>query len=257
MRRAARGPARTSCRSSTSTRRSRALPRPGRAGEGRPPARTRGADRRRARRPARRDAVREAVAAHALDVRDRGPRARRRRRSRLQPDAALGQREPVADVARNLERWVDAVVIRTFSQRLLEEFAAAAPQLHVINALTDDEHPCQALADCLTLRERWGTLPRPDDRLRRRRQQRRDLARARRGDARHHVHVASPEGYQLPDAAVQQATQRRPPRRAAAAVHRRRRRGGRRRRGLHRRLDVDGPGSRSRRPPRRSSRPIR
>ena len=44
----------------------------------------------------------------------------------LQPDVALGRREPVADVARNLERWVDAVVIRTFSQRLLEEFAAAA-----------------------------------------------------------------------------------------------------------------------------------
>ena len=43
----------------------------------------------------------------------------------LQPDVALGQREPVADVARNLERWIDAIVIRTFSQRLLGEFAAA------------------------------------------------------------------------------------------------------------------------------------
>src|SRR5881628_1470999 len=40
----------------------------------------------------------------------------------LQPDVALGQREPVADVARNLERWIDAIVIRTFSQRLLGEF---------------------------------------------------------------------------------------------------------------------------------------
>src|SRR5262249_14696090 len=69
-------------------------------------------------------------------------------------DAALGSREPVADVARNLERWVDAVVIRTFSQRILEEFAGWAKRLHVVNALTDDEHPCQALADCLTLRER-------------------------------------------------------------------------------------------------------
>ena len=45
----------------------------------------------------------------------------------LQPDVALGQREPVADVARNLERWVDAVVMRTFSQCVLEEFAGAAP----------------------------------------------------------------------------------------------------------------------------------
>ena len=47
----------------------------------------------------------------------------------VQPEAALGKREPVADVARSLERWVDAVVIRTFSQRTLEEFAAAAPRL--------------------------------------------------------------------------------------------------------------------------------
>src|SRR5260221_5215909 len=45
----------------------------------------------------------------------------------LQPDVALGGREPVADVARNLERWVDAVVIRTFGQTILQEFAAAAP----------------------------------------------------------------------------------------------------------------------------------
>jgi len=74
----------------------------------------------------------------------------------LQPDVALGRREPVADVARNLERWVDAVVIRTFSQHLLQEFAAAASRLHVVNALTDQEHPCQALADFLTLQERIG-----------------------------------------------------------------------------------------------------
>src|SRR5712692_2731840 len=76
----------------------------------------------------------------------------------LQPDVALGRREPVADVARNLERWVDAVIIRTFSQHVLGEFAAAARRLHVINALTDDEHPCQAIADFLTLREKWGSL---------------------------------------------------------------------------------------------------
>src|SRR5436853_38918 len=76
----------------------------------------------------------------------------------LQPDVALGCREPVGDVARNLERWVDGVIIRTFSQRLLEQFAAAARQLHVINALTDEQHPCQAIADFLTLQERWGTV---------------------------------------------------------------------------------------------------
>jgi len=123
----------------------------------------------------------------------------------LQPDAALGKREPVADVARNLERWVSGVVIRTFSQRLLEEFAAAAPRLHVINALSDDQHPCQALADALTLREQWGSV--------------RGRTIAYVGDGNNvavslvhvavmlgmHVHVASPEGYQLPESAVQQA----------------------------------------------------
>src|SRR5437016_4083745 len=47
----------------------------------------------------------------------------------LQPDVALGRREPVADVARNLERWLDAIVIRTFSQHILQEFAAAEKPL--------------------------------------------------------------------------------------------------------------------------------
>src|SRR5205085_9329425 len=55
----------------------------------------------------------------------------------LQADVALGQREAVVYVARNLERWVDAVIVRTFSQSLLQEFAGAARRLHVINALTD------------------------------------------------------------------------------------------------------------------------
>jgi ornithine carbamoyltransferase len=76
----------------------------------------------------------------------------------LPPEVALGGREPVADVARNLERWVHAVVIRTFSQGTVREFAAAAPSLAVVNALTDDEHPCQALADYLTLQERVGAV---------------------------------------------------------------------------------------------------
>jgi ornithine carbamoyltransferase len=70
----------------------------------------------------------------------------------------FGGREDVADVARNLERWVSAVVVRTFAQSRLAEFAAAAPRLHVVNALTNEEHPCQALADMLTLRERLGSL---------------------------------------------------------------------------------------------------
>ena len=66
-------------------------------------------------------------------------------------DVALGGRETIEDVARNLERWVCGAVVRTFAQARLEAFADAAPGLRVVNALTDEEHPCQALADCLTL----------------------------------------------------------------------------------------------------------
>jgi ornithine carbamoyltransferase len=124
----------------------------------------------------------------------------------LEPDAALGKREPVADVARVIERWVDAIVIRTFSQRLLEQFASAAGKLHVINALSDSEHPCQALSDFLTLREHWGAL--------------RGRTVAYVGDGNNvavslvhaaamlgvHIHIASADGHQLPHAAVQQAT---------------------------------------------------
>jgi ornithine carbamoyltransferase len=73
-------------------------------------------------------------------------------------DVALGGRETIADVARNLERWVSLAVVRTYAQARLEEFAAAASRLRVVNALTNEEHPCQALADCLTLLEAWGSL---------------------------------------------------------------------------------------------------
>jgi ornithine carbamoyltransferase len=75
-----------------------------------------------------------------------------------QADVALGGRETIEDVARNLERWVFGAVVRTFAQERLARFAAAAPGLRVVNALTDEEHPCQALADCQTLVERWGSL---------------------------------------------------------------------------------------------------
>jgi len=62
----------------------------------------------------------------------------------------LGQREPVADVARNLDRWVNAVAARTFRQETVEELAHWS-SVPVINALSDRYHPCQALADMLTL----------------------------------------------------------------------------------------------------------
>jgi ornithine carbamoyltransferase len=73
-------------------------------------------------------------------------------------DVALGGRETINDVARNLERWVHGAVVRTYAQSRVEAFADAAPGLRVVNALTNEEHPCQALADCLTMIERWGSL---------------------------------------------------------------------------------------------------
>ena len=73
-------------------------------------------------------------------------------------DSTLDKREALSDVARNLERWVAAVIIRTYAQERVVEVARATTRLHVINALTDAEHPCQALADMLTLREHWGSL---------------------------------------------------------------------------------------------------
>jgi ornithine carbamoyltransferase len=121
------------------------------------------------------------------------------------PDVALSPREPVADVARNLERWVKCAVIRTYAHSTVLEFAKAAPRMHVINALTDQEHPCQALADFQTLREVWGSWAG------------RTLAFI--GDGNNvatslaqagvmlgvTIHVASPAGYELPDSVVQQA----------------------------------------------------
>ncbi|MBE0657503.1 MAG: ornithine carbamoyltransferase [Bryobacteraceae bacterium] len=67
----------------------------------------------------------------------------------------IGGREPVKDVARNLERWTSMIVARTFSQTTVDELAAWSSS-PVINALSDLYHPCQALADMLTLREHWG-----------------------------------------------------------------------------------------------------
>ena len=69
----------------------------------------------------------------------------------------LGQREPLSDVARNLDRWVDAIAARTFRQATVEELAAWA-EVPVINALSDRVHPCQALADMLTLQDVFGRL---------------------------------------------------------------------------------------------------
>ncbi|MCS7207628.1 MAG: ornithine carbamoyltransferase [Dehalococcoidia bacterium] len=119
-------------------------------------------------------------------------------------EVGLGVREPVSDVARVLGRMVDAIVCRTFAQKTLEDMAryAAVP---VINALSDSEHPCQALADILTVQERLGRL--------------RGVVVAFVGDGNNcaaslalacaavgaHFRIASPPGYELPPAVVQQA----------------------------------------------------
>jgi len=69
----------------------------------------------------------------------------------------VGEREPTKDVARNLDRWTQGIVARVFSQDTVQELAQWA-HVPVINALSDLYHPCQALADVQTLRERLGDL---------------------------------------------------------------------------------------------------
>ena len=120
-------------------------------------------------------------------------------------DVAFGGRETIEDVARNFERWLSGVVVRTFGQERLDRLAAAAPKLHVVNALTDEEHPCQALADMMTLRERLGDV--------------RGRTLTFVGDGNNvaaslvhagamlgmHVRIASPRGYELPAGVVKAA----------------------------------------------------
>jgi len=112
----------------------------------------------------------------------------------------LGQRESIPDVAKNLERWVQGIVARTFTQESIDALAANT-SIPVINALSDRYHPCQALSDFQTLEERFGGL--------------RGLKFAYVGDGNNvchslltigarvgaHVRVATPAGYE-PNAAV-------------------------------------------------------
>jgi len=118
---------------------------------------------------------------------------------------ADGVREPLPDVARNLERWADALVVRTYAQSKVTTLAESAPGLHVINALTDEEHPCQALADMLTVREHWANC--------------RGRTIAFIGDGNNtatslthaalmlgiNMHLATPEGFELPSRVVEDA----------------------------------------------------
>jgi ornithine carbamoyltransferase len=74
-----------------------------------------------------------------------------------QTQSPLGERESLGDISRNVERWTDAIVLRTYSHETITEMAqyTAVP---VINALSDLEHPCQAIADFMTLEEKFGTV---------------------------------------------------------------------------------------------------
>ena len=95
-----------------------------------------------------------------------------------QQDVGLGVREPEADIARVLDRWVDGIIARVFSHRSLELLAEYA-NIPVVNALSDLEHPCQAMGDLLTIREHKGSLSDKNYRLHWRRQQCRRQPRAR------------------------------------------------------------------------------
>ncbi len=120
-------------------------------------------------------------------------------------DIKLGVRESVQDVARNLERWVDGIVARVFAHETLEIMAKEA-KVPVINALSDLEHPCQALADYLTMWEKAGNW---------------DFKIAFVGDGNNvanslmlmgarlgvSVAVATPQGYEPPESVVSKAKQ--------------------------------------------------
>ena len=74
-----------------------------------------------------------------------------------QTQSRLGERESLSDVAHNLERWIDGIVLRTFAHQTVTTMAQHAC-IPVINALSEVEHPCQAMADMLTLQEHFGDL---------------------------------------------------------------------------------------------------
>lgn len=123
-------------------------------------------------------------------------------------EVGLGEREAIKDVSRVLSRYVDIVAVRTYGQEIVEEYAEYSG-IPVINALTNEEHPCQALADLLTVREKLG-----DDL--------RGHSLAFIGDGNNvstslvvtaaslgmDVRMASPRGYMLPEPVISEAAAR-------------------------------------------------
>jgi ornithine carbamoyltransferase len=122
-------------------------------------------------------------------------------------EVGIGEREAIKDVARAVSRYVDIVAVRTFGQENVEEYAHHST-IPVINALTEEEHPCQALADLLTLQEKWDDVAG------------RTIAFI--GDGNNvaaslvvtaaslgmNVRIASPPGYMLPEHIVSETTAR-------------------------------------------------
>ncbi len=72
-------------------------------------------------------------------------------------DINMGERESIHDIAKNLERWVEVIIARVYDHKSVAELARHCT-IPVINALSDKEHPCQAITDLFTLKEKWGDL---------------------------------------------------------------------------------------------------
>ncbi len=174
-----------------------------------------------------------------------------------QSQSRLDARETLSDIAHNLERWVDVIVLRTFAQETIEGMARFA-SVPVINALSDLEHPCQALADYFTLQERFGDL--------------RKITLAYVGDGNNVAHslmltcaclgssirIATPKGYAPNSADCCRCAEDRKADGCADRVVDRSACGSRRSGcGLHRRVGEHGPGKRSWEARRDISRPTR
>ena len=170
-------------------------------------------------------------------------------------DLQLGRGETIEDTGRVLSRYVDAIVLRTFEQERLELLAKAA-SVPVVNSLSDFEHPCQALADLLTVRERLGSL---DGRVLTYLGDGNNVAHSlllAGAKAGMHVRIASPVGFEPIPQVVHRAEAIAAETGGSVADHRRCREGRhRRRRAVHGRVGQHGPGSRDRRAARWCSRP--
>ncbi len=122
------------------------------------------------------------------------------------PEIGLGERESVEDVGAVAGRYSDVIICRTFEQRILERLASSSG-VPVVNALSDWEHPCQALADLLTIREHGGARDRTLAYVGDGNNVARSLALAAAGEGMH-VRIASPSGYELDDASTARAQDR-------------------------------------------------